>query len=85
MSWIDTPLKRSIIIINGVFLSTVLVVNPYTLSWFDSNPPLSSTLIFLMYSTYFLSIFLAVLFLFFRNLAIQISVALITLIIFELD
>ena len=84
MSWIDAPLKRSIIIISGVFLSTVLVVNPYTLSWFDSNPPLSSTIIFLMYSTYFLSIFLAVLFLFFRNLAIQISVALITLIIFEL-
>ena len=79
MSWISANLKflKKIFFI---FLFAVILINEFTLSLFDPNPPLSKIAIYLMYFVYAGSIVCAVIFFYFRTLFIQLTIILVFLI-----
>ena len=79
MSWISANLKflKKIFFI---FLIVIVLINKFTLSLFDPNPPLSKIAIYLMYFVYAGSVVCAVIFFYFRTLFIQLTIILVFLI-----
>tara|TARA_B100000787_G_C16161887_1_gene281809 strand:- start:112 stop:1362 length:1251 start_codon:yes stop_codon:yes gene_type:complete len=83
MNWIDINKKNSLKII-VVLICTVVLINKFTLSFFDPTPPLSKTAIYLMYLTYIGSVVGTVIFYYYRNFFIQLTITLIFLISIDL-
>jgi len=83
MSWISANLKflQKIFII---FLCVIILINKFTLSLFDPNPPLSQTAIYAIYFVYLGIIVFAVFFFYFRTLFIQFTFIIFFLIIVDL-
>ena len=83
MSWINLN-RKFLLKIFIVFMCVVLMINKFTLSFFDPNPPLSKTSIYLMYFIYIISIINAVIFYYYRTFFIQLTVMLVFLISIDL-
>ena len=83
MSWISVNLKflKKIILI---FLCVVILINKFTLNFFDPNPPLSKIAIYFMYFVYAGSIVCLIIFFYFRTLFIQLTVIIFLLISVDL-
>lgn len=83
MNWIDKNLKNIIKII-FIQICITLLINKFTLSFFDQNPPLSQLAIYLMFFIYFISFISSIFFFYYRTLFFQLIVAFICLISIEL-
>ena len=83
MSWINLN-RKFLLKIFIVFMCVVLMINKFTLSFFDSNPPLSKIAIYLMYLIYIVSIIGIVIFYYYRTFFIQLTVMLVFLISIDL-
>ena len=83
MCWINLN-RKFLLKIFIVFMCVVLMINKFTLSFFDSNPPLSKTAIYLMYLIYIVSIIGIVIFYYYRTFFIQLTVMLVFLISIDL-
>jgi len=83
MSWISKNIKflQKIFIF---FICVIILINKFTLSFFDPTPPLSKIAIYFMYSIYLGSVVGGVIFFYFRTLFIQITVMLVFLISIDL-
>jgi len=83
MNWISVNLKflKRIFVI---FLCVIILINKFTLSFFDPNPPLSKIAIYFMYFVYAGSIFCLIIFFYFRTLFIQLTVIIVLLISVDL-
>lgn len=83
MSWISINIKflKKIFV---VLICVIMLINKYTLSFFDPTPPLSKIAIYFMYFTYLGSVVGAVIFFYFRTLFIQLTVILVFLISVDL-
>jgi len=83
MSWISNlSRKRNQILLYLVVF--VALVNPYTLSFLDPNPPLSNTDYFVIAAIHLLNLFAVVLFMLKREVFVQFAIAGIFLILVEL-
>ena len=76
--------KNILIRIFIIFICVVLLFNKFTLSFFDSSPPLSKTAIYLMYTIYAVVLFTVVIFYYYKILFYQIFVVLVFLICLDL-
>ena len=83
MSWISIN-KKFLMKIFFVFICVVVLINKFTLSFFDPTPPLSKIAIYLMYFIYVGSVVGAVIFFYYRTLFIQLTVMLVFLISIDL-
>ena len=83
MSWINLN-RKFLLKIFIVFMCVILIINKFTLSFFDPNPPLSKTAIYLMYFIYMASVISVVIFYYYRAFFIQITVMLVFLISIDL-
>ena len=83
MSWINLN-RKFLLKIFIVFMCVVLMINKFTLSFFDPTPPLSKIAIYFMYFIYLGSVVGGVIFFYFRTLFIQITVMLVFLISIDL-
>ena len=76
--------KKYLLKIVVVLICTVLLINKFTLSFFDPAPPLSKIAIYLMYLTYIGSVVGTVIFYYYRNFFIQLTITLVFLISIDL-
>lgn len=76
--------KNILIRIFIILICVVLLFNKFTLSFFDSSPPLSKTAIYLMYTIYAVVLFTVVIFYYYKILFYQIFVVLVFLICLDL-
>lgn len=83
MNWFNRN-KNILTRIFIIFICVVSLLNKFTLSFFDSSPPLSKTAINLMYLIYLVILFGIVLFYYYRILFFQIFGALVFLITIDL-
>lgn len=83
MNWIRNLLRKKYQIFLYI-LSFLILINPYTLSLFDSNPPLSNHAYLLIYTIHIFNLLGVALFIFKREIFIQCIFAGIFLIIFDL-
>ena len=76
--------KNILVRIFIILICVVLLFNKFTLSFFDSSPPLSKTAIYLMYTIYAVVLFTVVIFYYYKILFYQIFVVLVFLICLDL-